>query len=568
MRVARMMHLLSLLFCALLCQVTGLETIFGLYGEMVAIPCKTEANIQDDFILIKWIYYKDQQEVNLLVKKQKEEANVTAVGEYKDRVSMAANLSLLLADAKLTDQRTFKCMVVVGGDIKQHIVNLEIQKLPEAPFITEKAEALEIGKRTKLGTCFAKHANPAAKIVWLKNNKTLLSDGNRILINETVVKQPETQLSNVASTLHYSAEKKDTSAQFSCRAEHPLGVDLVSPPETFSITYSTENIALQVEDEDQLVEGSNMTLKCVADGNPPPTSFYFLLKGHMVKVENTNMYTIQDISRNNSGEYKCSLIDDPSKEGSRNVTVNFLDVKLNLDKTVIREAGGSLNISLDIDSSAKPTVSWTKGGVKLNQGPKNTNLAYSDAGFYELEVMLGPLRRKASFHLTVQGAPVIRNLHEQHDKDGNRKVLICEAEGSPKPAVSWNINGTLIDEKSFDNGTVTHKISVVPSANLSVTCIVSNSFGIATKVIDVSSLFEDVKVDKRDPAGDDDKTKLVVGVVVGLLVAAVVIGVAYWVYMKKSKQGSWKTGEKENGSSEEEKKLEEKAEENSQKADV
>lgn len=38
-----------------------------------------------------------------------------------------------------------------------------------------------------------------------------------------------------------------------------------------------------------------------------------------------------------------------------------------------------------------------------------------------------------------------------------------------------------------------------------------------------------------DPAGDDDKTKLVVGIVVGLLVAAVVIGVAYWVYMKKSK---------------------------------
>lgn len=35
-----------------------------------------------------------------------------------------------------------------------------------------------------------------------------------------------------------------------------------------------------------------------------------------------------------------------------------------------------------------------------------------------------------------------------------------------------------------------------------------------------------------------------------------------------NRQGSWKTGEKENGSSEEEKKLEEKVEENSQKAEV
>lgn len=34
---------------------------------------------------------------------------------------------------------------------------------------------------------------------------------------------------------------------------------------------------------------------------------------------------------------------------------------------------------------------------------------------------------------------------------------------------------------------------------------------------------------------DGDQTKLVVSVVVGLLVASVVIGLAYWVYMKKSK---------------------------------
>lgn len=38
-----------------------------------------------------------------------------------------------------------------------------------------------------------------------------------------------------------------------------------------------------------------------------------------------------------------------------------------------------------------------------------------------------------------------------------------------------------------------------------------------------------------DQLEDSDQTKVVVGVVVGLLVATVVIGLAYWVYMKKSK---------------------------------
>lgn len=38
-----------------------------------------------------------------------------------------------------------------------------------------------------------------------------------------------------------------------------------------------------------------------------------------------------------------------------------------------------------------------------------------------------------------------------------------------------------------------------------------------------------------DQSEEGDQTKLVVGVVVGLLIATLVIGLAYWVYMKKSK---------------------------------
>ncbi|XP_014835898.1 PREDICTED: CD166 antigen isoform X1 [Poecilia mexicana] len=560
-----MMHLLSLLFSALLCQASSAEkSIIGLYGGTVEIPCTFEANKIKDVTLTKWKY----ENVDLLVKSKDKETVILATDEYKDRISLAANLSLLLTGAKLTDQHTFTCQALIttnfGPNIKDFSHALIVHKAPEAPFITEKAAELEIGKLTKLGKCIAKNANPPAKIVWLRNNKALTNEENRTVI---MVNQTSGSL-DTESTLLYSARKEDTGAQFSCRAEHSLASGLVSPPETFVINYSTEKLVLEVISNSPPVEGNDVTLKCVADGNPRPTSFNFHIKGNVTKVENSDNYTIANISRKDSGEYKCSLIDHPSIEAAKNITVQYLDVKLNLDKTVIRHAGNSLNLNVSIDSSDTATVSWTKGGVKINKEPEIAKLAYSDAGLYELEVTMGPLSRKASFRLTVEGAPVIRKLDDQNDKDGHRKVLICEAEGSPKPAVSWNINGTLIDEKSFDNGTIKHKISVMPSANLSVACTVSNSFGIDTRVITVSSLFEDVKVDKRDSSDDDDKTKLVVGVVIGLLVAALVIGMAYWMYMKKSKQGSWKTGEKENGSSEEEKKLEEKMEENSQKADV
>ncbi|XP_056231118.1 CD166 antigen homolog A-like isoform X2 [Seriola aureovittata] len=556
------MHLLSaccvcaLLITTLLSRVSGLDTVIGMYGETLEIPCNIKA---DDAIITKWKYDKGEGlPGDLLVKQTNQNAVITATDEYKDRVSMAENSSLLLSAARLTDQRTFTCMVVASADITEYPVNVVIYKMPEGLEISDKAEELEIGKLTKLGTCVAQDANPAANITWLKNNKPLVADGKGISIQASVLVDPVTGLSTTSSILEYSAEKEDTNAQFTCSTQHTGGAELVSSPATFTITYSTENIVLQVIAQDPLVEGDNVTLKCVADGNPAPTSFNFHLKEEMVKVENADTYTIMNVSRDASGEYKCSLIDNPMLEASEDITVNYLDINLSPSGNIVKRAGEALNLTLRIDASGEPKVSWTKDNVKMDKEPKFKTLSYSDSGRYECEVAMGLLSRKASVELLVEGAPVIKQLFKRRGEDGQHKVLICEAEGSPKPAVTWSINGTSPDESPFVNGKITHKITVVPSANLTVSCTVTNEFGMDTRAINVSSYQSE----------DSDQTKLVVGVVVGLLIATMIIGLAYWVYMKKSKQGSWKTGEKENGSSEEEKKLEEKVEENSQKAEV
>lgn len=566
------MHLLSascvcaFLIAALLRQVSGLETVTGLYGETLEIPCNNGALKAEDILITKWKYDKGEGlSGDLLVKQKNQNVSISATDEYKGRVSMAANSSLLLSEAKLSDQRTFTCMVVASADITEYPVNVVIYKKPTNLEISDKAEELEIGKLTKLGTCVAEAANPAANITWLKNNKPLVADGKGISIQASVQVDPVTGLSTTSSVLEYSAGKEDTDAQFTCSTQHATGAELISSPVIFTITYSTENMVLQVIAQEPLVEGDNVTLKCVADGNPAPTSFNFHLKGELVKVENADTYTITNVSRDTTGEYKCSLIDNATMQASKDITVKYLDINLSPSGKIVKKRGETLDLTLQIDASGDPKVSWTKDNVKLDKEPKFTEVTYSDSGHYECSVTVGLLSRKASFELVVEGAPVIKRLTKQLSEDRTHKVLTCEAEGSPKPAVSWSINGTSLDESPFVNGKITHKIIVVPTANLTVSCTVSNEFGTDTRAISVSSLIEDV----RKPISDDsDQTKMVVGVVVGLLVATVVIGLAYWVYMKKSKQGSWKTGEKENGSSEEEKKLEEKVEENSQKAEV
>ncbi|XP_035011161.1 CD166 antigen homolog isoform X2 [Hippoglossus stenolepis] len=560
------MHLLSasrvcaLFITALLHRVSSLDTVIGQYGETLEIPCNNGAVKAEDVFITKWKYDKgDGLAGDLLVKQKGQNTSIIATDDYKDRVNMAANCSLLLSEAKMTDQRTFTCMVVAGADITEYPVNVLINKTPAELEISDKAEELEIGKLTKLAKCVAHDANPAAQIKWLKNNKPLEDDVKGISIQESVLVDPVTGLSTTSSVLEFSAEKEDTDAVFTCSTVNAMGVELVSSPVNFTITYTTENIVLKVIAQDPLVEGDNVTLKCIADGNPAPTSFNFHLKGEMVKVEDADTYTITNVSRDTTGEYKCSLVNNPSLEASKEVIINYLDINLSPSGNIVQSADEALNLTLQIDASGEYMVSWTKDNVKLNKEPKFTKLTYSDSGLYECKVKMGQLSQKASFELLVKGAPVIRQFSKQRSADGQHKVLICEAEGAPKPAVSWSINGTSPEESQFVNGKITHKITVVPSANLTVSCTVINEFGADTRSINVSS---------PDQSEDSDQTKLVVGVVVGLLVATLVIGLAYLVYMKKSKQGSWKTGEKEDGSSEEEKKLEEKVEENSQKAEV
>ncbi|KAF3847597.1 hypothetical protein F7725_020625, partial [Dissostichus mawsoni] len=504
-------------------------TVIGLYGETLEIPCNNGAVNAEDVLITKWKYDKGEGlSGDLLVKRKDQNVSILTTDEYKGRVSMAAKSSLLLSAPKLSDQRTFTCMVVAGVDITEYPVNVVIQKTPEGLEISDKAEELEIGKLTKAS----------------------------VLVNDV------TGLSTTSSVLEYSAQKEDTDAVFTCSTKNTLAARIVSSPVTFSITYSTENLILQVTGQDSLVEGDSMTLKCVADGNPAPTAFNFhlkvqvlinislrlisrhcmSLKGKTVKVENADSYTITNVSRNTTGEYKCSLVDDPTMEASKAITVNYLDINLIPSGNIVKSAGEALHPNLKIDSSGDTKVSWTKDNVKLDKEPKFAKLTFADSGRYECEVTLGLLNQKASLELTVEGAPVITELTKKRGEDGTHEELICKAEGSPKPAVSWSINGTLIDESPFVNGKITQKIRVVPTENLTVSCMVSNELGVATKTINVSSInfisylisvIEEVRMDKKAETDENDQTKLVVGVVVALIVATLVLGLAYLVYVKK-----------------------------------
>ncbi|KAL2095407.1 hypothetical protein ACEWY4_010126 [Coilia grayii] len=543
---------------------SSIPTIVGLYGETIEVPCNGGAVQSDDLIFTKWKYTKkDGTAGDLLVKQaHKDEATIQATDSFKNRVSISANFSLLIAHGTLADQTVFTCMLVWESNVKEYPVKVVVHKRPSPLLIKDKAKQLENGKLTTLGECIASEANPAATLTWKKNGDTLKNDDTAIKIISQVTKDPGTGLSTTSSLLQYTAVKGDVGSKFTCRATHETG-DQESAAEIFTIHYPTEIVTLQVLNKGAIKEGDDVTLRCHADGNPPPTSFTFFLKEGKIPVNDNDTIVLPSVTRDSSGQYRCSLLEDEKKQGLQEIVVNYLDLSLSPSGMVLKNVGDTLVVDVQKNTSGDAQVSWTKNNGKLDKLPDFGELTYAHAGLYVLEVSVAGIKRSESFKLDVQGKPKINYLTEQLSADGKTKVLSCQAEGSPEPSVQWSINGTNERSTPHSNGMVTHTITVEPRKNLTVMCTVSNSLGDDSRAIVVASVIVE-SVPEGERSNGNDQAKLIVGIVVGLILAAAIVGLIYWLYMKNSRQGSWKTREKEMGTSEEEKKLEE----NNHKADV
>ncbi|XP_040007218.1 CD166 antigen homolog A isoform X2 [Xiphias gladius] len=533
----------------------GTKSVTALYGETIVIPCNDGAPAPEDLMFIKWKYEKDDgTRGDLLIKQARnDQATVQATDDYAQRVSINDKFSLLITQASLKDQKTFTCMVVSDTNLMEFPVSVVVYKKPSSVQIMDKAEVLQRDKPTTVGTCVVTDANPAATITWKKNGKPLVADGKAVVITPSMMLDPATGLSTTSSILQYAATKEDVGAKFACMSTHEL-TNQEADLEPFPIHYPSEKVSLQITSKRPIIEGDNVTLKCHADGNPPPSFFFFHLKGQKTPVQNSDTYTLTAISRQAAGEYRCSLSDNEKLESSQSIIVSYLDLSLSPVGKVVKTVGDTFSVKMETSTSGDAKVSWTKSGKAVKE-PEFSKLTYADAGVYLCEVSMTGLTRRQSFELVVEGKPVITSLTKHRADDVKHKVLTCEAEGVPEPSFQWNVNSTN-EESSYINGKATHRITVIPKVNLTVSCRVINQLGEDVMTLNVSSIFKEEKEEKGSQEDSEDQAKLIVGVLAGLLIAAAAVGLIYWLYMKNSRQGSWKTGEKELGTSEESKKLE------------
>ncbi|XP_032756180.1 CD166 antigen isoform X1 [Rattus rattus] len=566
-----------LVFCLLISAAVlrpglGWYTVNSAYGDTIIMPCRLD--VPQNLMFGKWKYEKlDGSPVFIAFRSStKKSVQYDDVPEYKDRLSLSENYTLSINNAKISDEKRFVCMLVTEDNVFEAPTVVKVFKQPSKPEIVNRAAFLETEQLKKLGDCISRDSYPDGNITWYRNGKVLQPVDGEVAILFKKEIDPGTQLYTMTSSLEYKTTKSDIQMPFTCSVTYygPSGQKTIySEQAIFDIYYPTEQVTIQVlPPKNAIKEGDNITLQCLGNGNPPPEEFMFYLPGQAEGIRSSNTYTLTDVRRNATGDYKCSLIDQRNMAASTTITVHYLDLSLNPSGEVTKQIGDTLPVSCTISASRNATVVWMKDNIRLRSSPSFSSLHYQDAGNYVCETALQEvegLKKRESLTLIVEGKPQIK-MTKKTDPSGLSKTIICHVEGFPKPAIQWTITGSgsvinQTEESPYINGRYYSKIIISPEENVTLTCTAENQLERTVNSLNVSA----ISIPEHDEADDisdenrekvNDQAKLIVGIVVGLLLAALVAGVVYWLYMKKSKTAS-KHVNKDLGNMEENKKLEE-----------
>ncbi|XP_051870176.1 CD166 antigen-like [Pristis pectinata] len=533
-------------------QVHAVTTVTAKVGDTVTLAC--EAKKGADVFLVIWRVEVNENFKEQLISLSPMENKIVdkEISGYKGRIMINKDLSLNIFDVGIQDEKIFSCSTVIGSDISESYVFVKVYKRPTNPEIIQPAPFLVAGKPQKVGLCVVKDSYPAANVSWQYNFENLDNNipGVKMVNHPTI---NDKGFFDITSTLEYRPSRDEGKISFSCQVTYfeDLGrsTTKVSSSVDMFVHYNTSKISLKVSPAQDILEGTNVVLSCSGDGYPPPEKFTFTQNGE-VKAVGVNRYELMNTTQEDTGQYACSQPDNPDIKDSVNITVHYLALTMSPNESVSKMVGENITLECIVISSGTADVILMKKN-KVNQNPLVLkSLQYTHAGNYTCQAKLKEvkeIKREKSIIIRVEGKPRVIKLTKK--VMNNLKVMSCVVEGFPKPAIQWNINGTSPSEEPIQDkrSQWCHKITIRPSENTTVTCTAINTHGEDQYSVNVTAMRFKEPVDEyleqnhQDPKNKSNKhnsgnqAKVTVGIIIGLLIAAVIAGMIYWLYKKKSK---------------------------------
>ncbi|XP_067298569.1 B-cell receptor CD22-like [Pseudorasbora parva] len=252
-----------------------------------------------------------------------------------------------------------------------------------------------------------------------------------------------------ANQLQLQSVSRSDTGFYSCAV---TGQRLKSPAVYLKVGYPPKSVSVSVSPS-VIVEGDSVTLSCSSDSNPPAVNFRWF-KGEMI-LGSGGVYSISNISSDDSGEYKCRSRNKYGEKDSDAVKINVMyaprDVVVTLNSSGVIVEGDSVTLSCSSDSNPPAEISWIKGELNVGSGGvySISNIRSDGSGEYKCRsrnkygekdshaVKINIMYAPRDVVVTLNSSGVI--------VEGDSVTLSCSSDSNP-PAVnfSWFKGETLL----------------------------------------------------------------------------------------------------------------------------
>ncbi|XP_043914327.1 hemicentin-2 isoform X2 [Protopterus annectens] len=363
----------------------------------------------------------------------------------------------------LPDVAGYVCVAENRAGSTEKLFTLTVQVPPR--IIGEKSEqASVIVKNVVSLTCDA-YSYPPPEITWFKGGRPF---------------QPsvDSHFLNGGQVLQISQAKLTDAGEYVCVVTNPAGKD---EKHIHLNVYAPPTVKEQSDKRQEVIvmrKGETVELHCESDAVPEPTISWYK-NGHQVvtvsearTLSSGQMLKIQDIQMSDGGLYVCKITNIAGQaEQAFQLKVHdpptFEDFN---EEPVIPSLGGPVTLSCEATGIPTPVITWMKDGKPIDNtmgwrlvsgGSRlhTSQLKVTDDGTYTCVAKNSEGEAHKSYILTVQAAPRIKaHTTEYRVVLGYSIALHCEAEGHPKPKVTWHKDGRPVPEnwrmRILENGTL------------------------------------------------------------------------------------------------------------------
>uniref|UniRef100_A0A8D3B1D8 Melanoma cell adhesion molecule b n=1 Tax=Scophthalmus maximus TaxID=52904 RepID=A0A8D3B1D8_SCOMX len=421
--------------------------------------------------------------------------------QFTDRISVngtGANGEVVLTinDVRLADELEFICFIkslTVGS--AEGRTKLRVFETPNRPTIEAVQTGVSVNQQSlsKIGVCEVKNGFPKPNITWYRDNTPLRDVQDEVKVVPSITSE-SSGLFSVKSELSLKVTKEDKDAEFYCEVNYLVpGGTRMTETDRINITVYYPPTAVNVWVQSpvgKIKEGDSIELHCHGNGNTP-SSELTISKGDVEHTLEANMLVLHNVTRLNSGNYRCTSLDMDTFEGiSGNTTVfvHYLNHAVVIPEDPVQVAQGQeLMATCNALSSLQTNTAWFKDGELVSRSHTLIlrDATYDSAGTYVCVVTVPEIEgmeTSGTLHVDVWGPPEITRPDDTEIEASFESSvdLRCLARGFPSPNITWNTSDGKVlkttSEKETEAG-VQSVVSVYVTSDITAFCNASSENG-------------------------------------------------------------------------------------------